>query len=104
MTMGTASTMTADRRGARHDAARAQRRSRAVHSAHDRDGRRDAAGGSSRWCGKTCGRRDILTPDAFDNAITVDMAIGGSTNAIIHLIAMAGRPGIKLPLERFDEI
>ena len=32
------------------------------------------------------------------------MAIGGSTNAIIHLIAMAGRAGIKLPLERFDEI
>jgi dihydroxy-acid dehydratase len=47
---------------------------------------------------------DILTPASFDNAITVDMAIGGSTNAIIHLIAMAGRAGIKLPLERFDEI
>ena len=47
---------------------------------------------------------DILTPQAFDNAITVDMAIGGSTNAIIHLIAMAGRAGIKLPLDRFDEI
>ena len=47
---------------------------------------------------------DILTPEAFDNAIAVDMAIGGSTNAIIHLIAMAGRAGIKLPLERFDEI
>ena len=47
---------------------------------------------------------DILTPPAFDNAITADMAIGGSTNAIIHLVAMAGRAGIKLPLERFDEI
>lgn len=46
----------------------------------------------------------ILTAAAFDNAITVDMAIGGSTNAIVHLIAMAGRAGIKLPLERFDEI
>jgi dihydroxy-acid dehydratase len=46
----------------------------------------------------------ILTKEAFDNAITVDMAIGGSTNAIVHLIAMAGRAGIKLPLERFDEI
>ena len=32
------------------------------------------------------------------------MAIGGSTNAIIHLVAMAGRCGLKLPLERFDEI
>jgi dihydroxy-acid dehydratase len=47
---------------------------------------------------------DMLTPDAFDNAITTDMAIGGSTNAIIHLVAMAGRVGIRLPLERFDEI
>ena len=47
---------------------------------------------------------DILTPEAFDNAIIADMAIGGSTNAIIHLIAMAGRAGIKLPLERFDEL
>jgi dihydroxy-acid dehydratase len=47
---------------------------------------------------------DILTAASFDNAIVVDMAIGGSTNAIIHLIAMAGRAGIKLPLERFDEI
>jgi len=47
---------------------------------------------------------DILSPRAFDNAITVDMAIGGSTNAIIHLIAMAARAGISLPLDRFDEI
>ena len=63
-----------------------------------------------------CGRRivdmvwqdlkpsDILTPAAFDNAITVDMAMGGSTNAIIHLVAMAGRAGVDLPLTRFDEI
>jgi dihydroxy-acid dehydratase len=47
---------------------------------------------------------ELLTAAAFDNAITVDMAIGGSTNAIIHLIAMAGRAGVKLPLNRFDEI
>ncbi len=46
----------------------------------------------------------IMTADAFDNAITVDMAIGGSTNAVVHLIAMAGRLGIDLPLYRFDEI
>jgi dihydroxy-acid dehydratase len=46
----------------------------------------------------------ILTREAFDNAIRVDMAIGGSTNAIIHLVAMAGRVGIDLPLERFDAI
>ena len=48
--------------------------------------------------------RDILTEASFENAITVDMAIGGSTNAIIHLVALAGRAGIKLDLDKFDEI
>lgn len=46
----------------------------------------------------------ILTREALENAIRVDMAIGGSTNAIIHLQAIAGRLGIDIPLERFDEI
>src|SRR5438445_10782545 len=46
----------------------------------------------------------VLTPAAFDNAIRVDMAIGGSTNAIIHLVAIAGRAGVPLPLTRFDEL
>jgi dihydroxy-acid dehydratase len=48
--------------------------------------------------------RDILTEGSFENAITADMAIGGSTNAIIHLIALAGRAGHQLKLEKFDEI
>jgi dihydroxy-acid dehydratase len=48
--------------------------------------------------------RDLLTPAAFDNAITTLMALGGSTNAIIHLVAMAGRAGIELPLDRFDAL
>ncbi len=48
--------------------------------------------------------RDILTRNAFDNGITVDMAIGGSTNAIIHLTALARRCGIDLPLSTFDRI
>ena len=47
---------------------------------------------------------DILTEKAFENAITCVMALGGSTNAIIHLIAMAGRLGVKIDLERFDKI
>jgi len=63
-----------------------------------------------------CGRRavemvwedlkpsDILTMAAFENAITVDMAIGGSTNAIIHLVAMARRRKLDLPLNVFDGI
>jgi dihydroxy-acid dehydratase len=75
----------------------------AVHSAHER-------------MATNCGRRavelvwsdlrprDILTKDAFENAITIDMALSGSTNAIVHLIAMAGRAGVKLDLELFDTI
>jgi dihydroxy-acid dehydratase len=46
----------------------------------------------------------IMTAEAFENAMTVDMAIGGSTNAVIHLIAIAGRLGIDLPLSEFDRI
>lgn len=47
---------------------------------------------------------DILTPQAFDNAIRLLMALGGSTNAVVHLIAIAGRLNITLPLSRFDEL
>ncbi len=47
---------------------------------------------------------EILTAAAFDNAIRADMAMGGSTNAIVHLVALAGRAGIPLPLRRFDEL
>ncbi|WP_010585112.1 IlvD/Edd family dehydratase [Schlesneria paludicola] len=46
----------------------------------------------------------ILTPQAFENAIRTLLALGGSTNAIVHLIAMAGRRGITIPLSRFDEL
>ena len=48
--------------------------------------------------------RDFLTAASFDNAVTTVMALGGSTNAIIHLVAMANRAGVDLPLDRFDEI
>jgi dihydroxy-acid dehydratase len=44
----------------------------------------------------------LLTRAAFENAITVVMALGGSTNSIIHLIAMAGRAGLDITLEDFD--
>jgi len=47
---------------------------------------------------------DILTSKSIDNAITAIHALSGSTNAIIHLTAIAGRAGIKLSPERFDEI
>jgi dihydroxy-acid dehydratase len=48
--------------------------------------------------------QQILTPAAFDNAIRVHMALGGSTNAIIHVIAMARRVGVALDMARFDAI
>jgi dihydroxy-acid dehydratase len=47
---------------------------------------------------------DLMTPDAFDNAIRVLSATGGSTNEFIHLTAIAGRLGISLGLDRFEEI
>src|SRR5215468_10103123 len=47
---------------------------------------------------------EILTARAFDNAIRALMAIGGSTNAVIHLLAIAGRAGVPLSLKRFDEL
>jgi len=46
----------------------------------------------------------IMTPEAFSNAFTVLLAIGGSTNGLIHMTAVAGRLGIKVDLEAFDRI
>jgi dihydroxy-acid dehydratase len=102
MTMGTASTMTSitEVLGL---ALSGSSSIPAVHSAHSRMAAR-------------CGKRiveavwedlkpgSLLSEYSFLNAITADMAIGGSTNAIVHLIAIARRAGIELPLERFDEI
>ncbi len=102
MTMGTASTMTsiAETLGFTLPGAASIP---AVHSAHSRmasnTGRRAV---EIAW--ENLRPSDILTAESFDNAITVDMAIGGSTNAIIHLIALARRAGFELPLQRFDEI
>ncbi|RLI45969.1 dihydroxy-acid dehydratase [Candidatus Bathyarchaeota archaeon] len=47
---------------------------------------------------------DIMTIKAFENAIMVDMALGGSTNAVLHLSAIASEMGVSLPLNLFDEI
>jgi dihydroxy-acid dehydratase len=46
----------------------------------------------------------VMTAAAFDNAITAVMALGGSTNAVVHLVAMAGRVGVALDLDRFDDL
>ncbi|MFD1721610.1 dihydroxy-acid dehydratase [Amnibacterium endophyticum] len=52
--------------------------------------------------GRTIG--DVLTKEAFENAIVAIAACGGSTNSVIHLMAIAGRLGIELTLEDFDRI
>lgn len=102
MTMGTASTMTAavEALGLSLPGASSVPAPLADHN------RMSAASGrrvvEMVWEGMTPDR--ILTREAFDNAIAVVMAMGGSTNAVIHLVAMAGRAGVDLPLERFDEI
>jgi dihydroxy-acid dehydratase len=102
MTMGTASTMTAiaETLGLTLSGASSIP---AVHSTHARlatdTGRRIV---DMVWEDLKPG--DILTEKSFENAIAADMAIGGSTNAIIHLTAMAGRAGVKLALEQFDAI
>ena len=46
----------------------------------------------------------VLTREAFENAILVHAAIGGSTNAVIHLLALAGRVGVELTLDDFDRL
>ena len=46
----------------------------------------------------------ILTRKAFENAIRVNAAIGGSTNSVLHMLALAGRVGVKLELEDFDRL
>ena len=46
----------------------------------------------------------VINADSIDNCIIADLAIGGSTNAIVHIIAMARRAGVPLTLDRFDEL
>lgn len=47
---------------------------------------------------------DVLTFEAFENAITLDLALGGSTNAVLHLLALANEVGVNLTLEDFDRL
>ncbi len=48
--------------------------------------------------------RDIMTRMAFENAIRVDLALGGSSNTVLHLLAIAHEAGVELPLQLFDEL
>lgn len=54
--------------------------------------------------GKGIRARDIMTPDAFENALAVDMALGCSTNTVLHVPAIAHEAGIELNLDRFNEV
>jgi len=48
--------------------------------------------------------RDIINQQSLENAFVVDMALGGSTNTVLHLPAIASEAGIKFPLKRINEI
>jgi len=100
MTMGTASTMTsaAEAMGFTLPGAAS------IPAADSRHGRMAAETGrrivDMVW--EDLKPRDFLTPAAIDNAITTVLALGGSTNAVVHLIALARRAGVPLALDRFD--
>lgn len=65
---------------------------------------REAAGAAVRMVERGLSARDIVTLDAFDDAFALDMAMGGSTNTILHLLAAAREAGIDYPLSRVAEI
>ncbi len=48
--------------------------------------------------------RDIVTPESIDNAFALDMAMGGSTNTVLHTLAIANEAGVEYPLERLNEV
>ncbi|WP_328839917.1 L-arabinonate dehydratase [Streptomyces europaeiscabiei] len=102
MTMGTASTLTAAAEALGVTVPGASSIP-AVDSGHDRMA---AAAGLRivELVHKDRKLNDILTADAFEDAVTTVLGLGGSTNAVIHLIAMAGRAGVKLTLDDFDRV
>ncbi len=102
MVMGTASTMAiiVEASGCRCRTTRRSRRSmRAV-----TPWRTSPAGGSSVMVREDIPLSRMLTREAFENAIRVNGAVGGSTNAVIHLLAMAGRIGVPLTLDDWDDL
>jgi len=102
MTMGTASTMTS----AAEALGFTLPGSASIPAADSRHGRMAAETGrrivDMVW--EDLKPRDILTAASVDNAITTVLALGGSTNAVVHMIAVARRAGVALTLDRFDEL
>ena len=64
---------------------------------------RCAGAASSRWSGRTSSRATSSRRKSVENALIVHSAIGGSTNAMVHLVAMARRAGVPIDLKDFDE-
>ena len=61
-------------------------------------------GNCSTWSSWICKPRDIVTADAIDNAFALDMAMGGSTNTVLHTLALAHEAGVDYPLARLNEV
>ncbi|MGW2459520.1 dihydroxy-acid dehydratase [Streptomyces argyrophyllae] len=102
MTMGTASTLTAAAEALGVTVPGASSIP-AVDSGHDRMAAR-AGLTAVELVHRDRGLSGILTREAFEDAVTTVLGLGGSTNAVIHLIAMAGRAGVRLTLDDFDRI
>ncbi|KMS91709.1 MULTISPECIES: L-arabinonate dehydratase [Streptomyces] len=102
MTMGTASTLTAAAEALGVTVPGASSIP-AVDSGHDRMAAR-AGLTAVELVHRDRKLSDILTREAFEDAVTTVLGLGGSTNAVIHLIAMAGRAGVRLTLDDFDRV
>ncbi|GAB1334929.1 L-arabinonate dehydratase [Streptomyces sp. E-15] len=102
MTMGTASTLTAAAEALGMTVPGASSIP-AVDSAHERMAAR-AGRCAVELVHRGRGVGEILTREAFEDAVTTVLGLGGSTNAVIHLIAMAGRAGVRLTLDDFDRV
>ena len=76
----------------------------AAHTGARRMLARDAGAAVLKLLEKNIRPRDIMTMKAFENAIAVDMGIGGSSNTVLHLTAIAYEAGLELPLSLFEEI
>ena len=102
MTMGTASTMTA----ATEALGLTLPGAASIPAADSRHGRMAADSGRRivEMVWSDLKPRNLITAGSIDNAITTALALGGSTNAVVHLIAIARRAGIALSLDRFDAL
>jgi dihydroxy-acid dehydratase len=102
MTMGTASTMTSAAEALGFTLPGAA----SIPAADSRHGRMAAETGRRivEMVWEDLKPRDFLTSKSVDNAITTVLALGGSTNAVVHLVAVARRAGVALALDRFDEL